>query len=211
MTTLTLTDARGLTLLNPWAAAIVAGTKRVENRSWSTRWRGLLLIHAGKGWDRPGIDACQARGFDPAGHNVDTGAIVGLAQLVDVCDAGRRRVACVCGPWAAAGQYHWRLAGVHRLAEPVQATGRQQLWKPGPDVLRQVADAVRTPQLVCNGRAVDADNRPMGRPCGAELLAAKRETRAVFEQRARVSGWRLGPAGPDRHVMCPRCVTGAKV
>ena len=37
-----------LTILEPWASGIVFGTKRVENRTWRTRHRGPLLIHAGR-------------------------------------------------------------------------------------------------------------------------------------------------------------------
>jgi hypothetical protein len=32
----------------PWAALVVAGRKRIEIRTWGTRFRGPVLIHAGK-------------------------------------------------------------------------------------------------------------------------------------------------------------------
>src|SRR5947209_12878871 len=48
-----------LSVKQPWAALLVAGLKTVEVRSWPTRRRGRVLIHAGKladdrpeGWDR---------------------------------------------------------------------------------------------------------------------------------------------------------------
>ena len=37
----------------PWAWAIAVAGKDVENRGWSTTYRGLLAIHAGKGQDDP--------------------------------------------------------------------------------------------------------------------------------------------------------------
>lgn len=40
-----------LTIHQPWASAIVAGIKGVENRWWRTGFRGLLAIHAGKSLD----------------------------------------------------------------------------------------------------------------------------------------------------------------
>jgi hypothetical protein len=40
---------KGLTLLQPWASLIALGVKTIETRSWSTSWRGGLVIHAGKG------------------------------------------------------------------------------------------------------------------------------------------------------------------
>ena len=36
-----------LSLLQPWASLVVMGIKTVETRSWSTNYRGSLLIHAG--------------------------------------------------------------------------------------------------------------------------------------------------------------------
>lgn len=38
---------RALTVRQPWASLIALGTKRIETRSWSTRYRGPLAIHAG--------------------------------------------------------------------------------------------------------------------------------------------------------------------
>jgi activating signal cointegrator 1 len=38
-----------LSLLQPWASLVVSGIKRIETRSWSTRYRGPLLIHASQG------------------------------------------------------------------------------------------------------------------------------------------------------------------
>ena len=39
---------KALTVIQPWASAIAVGTKRIETRSWATKYRGPLLIHAGK-------------------------------------------------------------------------------------------------------------------------------------------------------------------
>ena len=37
-----------LSIKQPWAALIVAGRKTLEIRTWGTRFRGPVLIHAGK-------------------------------------------------------------------------------------------------------------------------------------------------------------------
>jgi hypothetical protein len=42
-----LSKLRALTIRQPWAWLIVNGYKDIENRSWQTRHRGALLIHAG--------------------------------------------------------------------------------------------------------------------------------------------------------------------
>ncbi|WP_333861860.1 ASCH domain-containing protein [Clostridium sp.] len=36
-----------LTINQPWASLIVLGEKKIETRSWSTKYRGALLIHSG--------------------------------------------------------------------------------------------------------------------------------------------------------------------
>ncbi len=38
-----------LSLLQPWATLVIMGIKQIETRSWSTAYRGPLLIHASKG------------------------------------------------------------------------------------------------------------------------------------------------------------------
>ena len=39
---------KALTIRQPWASLIAAGVKTIETRSWSTKYRGPLAIHAGK-------------------------------------------------------------------------------------------------------------------------------------------------------------------
>jgi hypothetical protein len=40
---------KALTLTQPWASLVSLGMKKIETSSWSTPYRGLLLIHAGAG------------------------------------------------------------------------------------------------------------------------------------------------------------------
>jgi activating signal cointegrator 1 len=41
---------KALSLLQPWASLVAIGAKQIETRSWSTPYRGPLLIHASKGF-----------------------------------------------------------------------------------------------------------------------------------------------------------------
>lgn len=41
-------DVRVLSLHQPWASLVALGVKTIETRSWSTQYRGHLLIHAAK-------------------------------------------------------------------------------------------------------------------------------------------------------------------
>lgn len=77
---------RCLSIRQPWAWLIVHGHKPIENRDWSTSWRGELLIHAGKVFDAAALDGI--RDFFPEVHRqlpqqYELGGIVGVATLVD--------------------------------------------------------------------------------------------------------------------------------
>ena len=41
---------KAVSLWQPWASLIAVGAKKYETRSWPTRYRGLLAIHAAKRW-----------------------------------------------------------------------------------------------------------------------------------------------------------------
>ncbi len=86
-----------LSIMQPWAWLIVNGHKNIENRTWSTRFRGEVAIHAGKKIDRS-AHADVAAGIHPVtgersllgieyppcfGVAIHTGGIVGVATIVD--------------------------------------------------------------------------------------------------------------------------------
>ena len=142
---------KSLTIRNPWAAAIAHHGKTTENRTWATRYRGPLAIHAGSRLPsrRDLHDLAEWIGFlgdcDPlavlqGAHALS--AVVAVAELTDVCSRSTdndRLMWCTCGPWAVAGQHHWRLSNVRPLVEPVSAKGQLGLW----DLPREVEAAVR--------------------------------------------------------------------
>lgn len=45
---------RALSIRQPWATMIALGYKPVENRTWATKYRGDLLIHASLQYDKAG-------------------------------------------------------------------------------------------------------------------------------------------------------------
>lgn len=47
-----------LSIRQPWAWLIVNGLKDVENRTWATKVRGPVLIHAGKTMTHGDYEAC---------------------------------------------------------------------------------------------------------------------------------------------------------
>lgn len=73
-----------ISIRQPWASLIVTGLKDVENRTWSTRYRGPILIHASQRADSIASDEMERR-FDvgPPPAPPLLGGIVGVAEIVD--------------------------------------------------------------------------------------------------------------------------------
>lgn len=82
---------KAISILQPWAWLIVNGYKPVENRKWATRFRGPVLIHAGKKWGREQRDDLEfVRSHFPSiplPKEFDRGGIVGSAKVLD-CVSG---------------------------------------------------------------------------------------------------------------------------
>ena len=53
-----------LTLKQPWASLVANGYKVYEFRSWKTKYRGEILIHAGCGVDKEWLDKVKDYGID---------------------------------------------------------------------------------------------------------------------------------------------------
>lgn len=68
---------RCLSIQQPYADQIIFGDKWAENRSWRTKHRGELFIHASK-WSPGGRRETPGNG--------DAGAIIGKVNLVDCVD-----------------------------------------------------------------------------------------------------------------------------
>lgn len=129
---------KALSIHGPWAWAIMAGHKRVENRSWSTSLRGRLAIHAGRSRasDDRAITLFRLLGIDFPDEFV-RGAILGTVEVVDLLPQedylaayGNDRVnrAMAFGPLC------WVLQNP-RPCRPIPCNGALSLWN--------VADAVK--------------------------------------------------------------------
>lgn len=68
---------KALTICQPYAEMIVRGDKRVENRTWPTKYRGPLYIHAGK--NKQWLDDGDLENFP----NMAFGAVIATVNLVD--------------------------------------------------------------------------------------------------------------------------------
>lgn len=54
---------KALTLTQPWATLVAIGEKQIETRSWNTRYRGPLAIHAAKNFPASAKDICLKEPF----------------------------------------------------------------------------------------------------------------------------------------------------
>lgn len=119
---------KALTICQPWAWAIAAGHKHVENRTWPTSYRGPLAIHAGKSaaWEVSGRFVIERIGVAvPA--QLAKGVILGVCDLVDVVRYDRCRE-LHSDPWAD-GPWCWRLENFQPLDEPLAYRGAQGLFE----------------------------------------------------------------------------------
>jgi hypothetical protein len=115
-------DARVLTVRQPWAWAIIHAGKDVENRTRPTRYRGLLLIHAGQADDPAGHEFLAQLGLQVP-ERLDHGVIIGSVQLVDSVQASTSR-------WAFPGSHHWRLADPVPAVSTLACRGQLGLFRP---------------------------------------------------------------------------------
>ncbi len=80
---------KALSLLQPWASLVVLGHKKIETRSWNTKYRGELLIHASAGKkenQRTTYLDFQQQFFNlelPRFKDLPFGAIIGKVNLID--------------------------------------------------------------------------------------------------------------------------------
>lgn len=71
---------KALSIRQPWAHRILHAGKDVENRSWPTRFRGHVLIHASKGVDADDRETVKRL-------NMPLGGIVGVMEITDCVTA----------------------------------------------------------------------------------------------------------------------------
>lgn len=67
-----------ITIKQPFATLIAEGLKRYEFRTWKTKYRGEILIHAGKS-----IDKKAMKKFERLGLSYPTGCIIAKAMITD--------------------------------------------------------------------------------------------------------------------------------
>lgn len=109
---------KALSLLQPWAEAVLFLGKNIENRKWPTNHRGPLIVHCSKGWDGDGEKWITKNWKKVASqYPADPSVFFAAARLRRGCFAGITDVLnCVPHdellletPWAF-GPFCWLLA-----------------------------------------------------------------------------------------------------
>ena len=154
MTTLLSPPIRSLSLRAPWPWLIANAGKDIENRNWSTPYRGALLIHtsAAKDWEQVlEAEMCYLKlkspsappmppvtvTFGPKGTRVKhwpdeypTSCYTILCWLSACSRTNSRK-----SPWFF-GRHGFQLSNVIPLPEPIPGRGHQGIRHPDPAVVQ---------------------------------------------------------------------------
>lgn len=127
-----------LSIRQPWAWLILGGHKDIENRDWTTSYRGPVLIHAGAVIDNEWFNhrtGCPTNAHPmrdlapddmPARHDYPIKSIVGMATLADVVEHSTSQ-------WFV-GRYGFVIRDARPFEKPIPYSGSLKLF----DVDREV-------------------------------------------------------------------------
>ena len=129
----------GLSIRQPWAELVISGRKPIEIRSWSTRYRGRIWIHAAQHVDqqldeRYGLSSLFRGGF------------IGSVELTSIEPFDSKRWESWKhrhldeGPYKI-GLFAWILVHPRRFNSPIQAPGQTNLFPLDHALLQILIDA----------------------------------------------------------------------
>lgn len=145
---------KALTIWQPYSGLIAVGEKHYETRSWNTKYRGPIAIHAAM---RDPVKLLRTAVYSVlkrfalnnpalgALEDLPRGAIVAVADLIDVwvveqdvsvmflrsldrgvCRELSEKEIAFGAYWP--GRYAWELANVRKLKNPIPCKGKQGFW-----------------------------------------------------------------------------------
>ena len=104
-----------LTIKQPWATLIAEGLKKYEFRTWNTKYRGKILIHAGLSCDSLAMRKLFAKDL-----TYPNGTIIAEAEIVDVIKVDE----VFRQQWQG---YAFKLANVQKI-KPIEIKGKLSFW-----------------------------------------------------------------------------------
>lgn len=118
-----------ITLKQPWATLVAEGIKKYEFRSWRTKYRGKILIHAGVGVDKEDLDK-----FKKLNLEFPKGKILAEVEIVDcfpLTDELNKKIISenniAYGNKIRTG-YAWKLDNVKKIKSDKIIKGKLSLW-----------------------------------------------------------------------------------
>jgi len=123
-----------ITIKQPWATLIAEGYKEYEFRTWKTKYRGDILIHAGKGIDKKAMER-----FKHLNLEYPVGKIIAKAIITDCVkvDDRLRDVLAKKDPIVYKGVinkssndwdgYGFKLENIEKI-NPIEVNGKLSLW-----------------------------------------------------------------------------------
>ena len=121
-----------LSIKEPWASLIMNGTKKIETRSWKTKYRGEIYIHASL--SKAKITKSEVYELIKD-MNFKCGYIICKCNLVDCIYMTDEYVndmkinhyeEYICGHYEV-GRYAWIVEDV-KVIEPIKTKGKLGLW-----------------------------------------------------------------------------------
>ena len=119
-----------LTIKQPWATLIVEGYKEYEFRSWKTKYRGKILIHAGLT-----LEKNMLKIFKEYNLNYELGCIIGEAEITDCILVDERFNeelnninSIVYTNSNHVEKYAWKLENIKKYDKPIYVKGKLGLW-----------------------------------------------------------------------------------
>lgn len=129
-----------LSVRQPYAWLIINGLKDIENRDWTTRYRGPLLIHASKQFESSVMEEILSRldvderlRFPTDRSAFQCGGIVGIVDVVDVVTGSKSK-------WFE-GAYGWCLEHARPLPF-IPLRGSLGLFNIPPEIAERVQRAM---------------------------------------------------------------------
>jgi hypothetical protein len=138
-----LTSLPALSVRQPWASYLASGLKTIELRSWPTRYRGWLWIHAGKKLDLDAMELLRLCGDD-----FSRGGLLGLAKLEECLALDseeiwlRVRGEHLSPGWYSGPCFGWRFSDALALAEIIECPGELGLFHLSQAVAGRVSQEI---------------------------------------------------------------------
>lgn len=118
-----------LTVKQPYASLIANKYKKYEFRSWKTKYRGELYIHAGKGIDKDRINIFSDYNIEyPSGYIIAKANLVDCILVDEKMDEELRKINPKVYSNNHVGYYAWKLENIEILKEPIKANGKLSIW-----------------------------------------------------------------------------------